>query len=464
MISVKLTKAQRPQEGLSLDPDFSQVKGQAADYSIDSDNIFWGTEIYPTQIKNVKDIISGILKTKYFKIRLQQPMASRDGKTFTPDICLPSQNNCRVGYNLDEIAELFKANSWSMVPMLSQDLSELKVTDKTIGSYVDFVDWFVSRYKDDANIKYVELINAPAFDWKGTKEQLLELNNRVYGRIKSKYPDIMIGTPGFEYMMDTPSTDKSVQEIEYFLNKDNGARFDFWAFHGYPLTGNNLTGIYPPTRTAINNKYGGIYGILEIRRRLDANGWQDRLIIDTEHTGTTLPKPAISDAEDELDAAFTIQELVLKRTLKSNGSFVLSGIMPLKIIPRGDRGEFAWASLKPDGSLTRTVKAVSLLWSKLNEYTYSSHINGEFDNENQPWIEKFISGNKELYIFFKPFKYREGETIKLDGQTLNYNLILSKAPASIILTDIEGSVLNLTPSQTVTLEAVNPPMFLEVSY
>lgn len=437
------------------------------DHTIDSDKFFWGTETYPGHIENLKDIISNTLKIKHFKIRLQQQMTSKDGKTFTGNVCLPSQNNCRLKYNLDEIVKIFKANNWSMIPMLSHDTSEPKVTNITIDNYVDFVDWFVSRYKDDANIRYVELINAPNMglrSWRGTKEQLLELNNRVYDRIKSKYPNIMVGTPGFEHMIDSPSEDKSVQVIEYFLNKDNGARFDFWAFHGYPLMGNKFTGIYPPTKTAINNKYAGIQGIVEIRKKFDANGWQNRLIIDTEHTGTTLPKPTISDEDDSLDAAFTLQELILKRTLKHDGNFVLSGIINLKIAPRGEMAEMLFASLNPDGSLNRTVKAVSLLWSKLKEYRYSSHINGEFNNENQVWVEKFLAGSKELYIYFKPFKYQNGRTIKLDNETVQYSLPLSKKPTSIVLTDIKGNSISITASQTIALEAVNTPQFLEVSY
>ena len=450
-----------------------QPTSQPSNRSYDADKIFWGTEAsvqlssysdIPDAVRKITDAVNNDLKTKYVKIRLQQIMVSRDGKSFTPDICLPSQINCRMRFNLDETVKLFKANNWSMIPMLSHDPTDSNITNRTIDSYVDFVDWFISRYKGEANIKYVELINAPGFWWKGTKEQLLELNNKVYERLKPKYPDIMLGTPGFEYMIDTPTADKSVQEIEFFLNKNNGARFDFWAFHGYPLTGNNFTGIYPPTKIAINNKYGGIPGILEIRKKLDANGWQNVLILDTEHTGTVLPKPTTSDEEDDLNSAYTIQELLLKRTLKVDNRFILSGIITLKMTPRGNMGEFLWGSLRPDASLTKTVKAVSLLLSKFNEYQYSSRINGDFDNENQEWVEKFQSANKELYIFFKPFRYQKGQSIRLDNQTINFTLNLDKKPNLAILTDITGKTVNINPNQILNLEAVNSPKFLEVSY
>jgi hypothetical protein len=41
-------------------------------------------------------------------------------------------------------------------------------------------------------------------------------------------------------------------------------------------------------------------------------------------------KKSISDEEYELDAAYIAQELTLKRTLRNNSSFALSGIIPLK--------------------------------------------------------------------------------------------------------------------------------------
>ncbi|HLG31219.1 MAG TPA: hypothetical protein VI387_13500, partial [Candidatus Brocadiales bacterium] len=455
---------------------YPQPTGQASTPILDADDIIWGTEggVFLSSYSDISDttrrlisVINNNLKLRYVKVRIQQPSVSIVGKSFTPNICMPSQDNCRVRFNLDETARLFKANNWSMVPMLSHDPNDSNITASDIDSYVEFVDWFVSKYKNEANVRYVELVNAPIHWWKGAKEQLLELNNKVYDRVKGKYPDILIGTPGFEYMLDNPSSEMEIQQIEYFLDERNGAKFDFWAFHGYPLTGRRMTGIYPPTKSGFNNRYGGIPGILEIRKKLDANGWHNREIIDTEHTGMSGPaQPEISDETDKLDAAYTTQELLLKRTLKSRGKFVLSGIFPLKIYPKGNRGEFAWGSLKPDASLTRTVKAVSLLRSKFGEYMHSSHISGEFDNENQVWVEKFQSGKKELYIFFKPFKYQVNRSIVMDNETINYGLVLSGTPASISLTDINGDSMNvtITPSQTIPLKAVNSLSYLEVSY
>lgn len=193
------------------------------------------------------------------------------------------------------------------------------------------------------------------------------------------------------------------------MDKNNGAKFDFWAFHGYPTVIIGIDSVYPPTTKAKYNKYSGIYGLLKIREKLNEDGWEDRLIMDMEHTGAFPGKPSFAADEDKLVAAYMIQELLFKKTLQFNNKSVLTGIFPLKIASRGNKGEFLWASLDIGGSITHTVKAVSILLDKLNQYNWVSHISGEFDNENQAWIEKFHLGdNKELYIFFKLLEYKIG--------------------------------------------------------
>jgi hypothetical protein len=132
-----------------------------------------------------------------------------------------------------------------MVPMLTHN-TDVAITDSEIESYVRFVYWFLKLYQSDAAIEYVELINAPVADvWKGTNQQLVQLQNMTYDMIKNQFPGVMVGTPGFEYFNDeiddnnpnTKSVDEDAYEkIQFFLNKDNAAKFDFWAFHGYPLS------------------------------------------------------------------------------------------------------------------------------------------------------------------------------------------------------------------------------------
>ncbi|MEK6567541.1 MAG: hypothetical protein AABZ27_02225, partial [Candidatus Omnitrophota bacterium] len=438
--------------------------------SVDADGVLWGTETYPNVIGQTKGIINKTLKINYVKMRLQLPMVTKDGKTFTAKICMPSQSVCVKQHDLDAAVKLFKENNWSMVPMLSHDNEDKIIDSSDIDNFVDFADWFVSRYKNDARIKYIELVNSPAYWWNGSEKQLLDLSNKTYNRIKNKYPDIMVGTPGFEYWNDASGENstgggKAVRQVEYFLDKNNEAKFDFWAFHGYPTVIMDTPTVYPPNKKAKYNKYAGIHGLLEIRDKLNDNGWEDRLIMDMEHTGIFPGKPFFTAEEDKLESAYMVHELLLKKTLRSNNKSVLAGIFPLKIASRGNKGEFLWASLNTDGSITHTVKAVSIILDKFNQYNWVSRISGEFDDENQAWIEKFHLGdNKELYIFFKPFEYRTGQTIAFDNKIIRHGLSLSKKPAKITLTDIYGNILNVIVNTSIILESENAPKFLEVEY
>jgi endo-1,4-beta-mannosidase len=107
---------------------------------------------------------------------------------------MPSISNCKVTYDFDDTVQYFKENNWSMIPMLSFDTTKTTVTSKDIDDYGDFVEWFVSRYKLDANIKYIELTNDPNKYWKGTNTQLIELNNETYEKIKENNPSLNVCT------------------------------------------------------------------------------------------------------------------------------------------------------------------------------------------------------------------------------------------------------------------------------
>lgn len=469
----------------------------SASNSIDADGFLWGAEgnvntadanDLPPEATAARNAINETLKTKYVKLRISRGFFSTTdgGQTFSSIYCLPTSTQCNVSFNMDEVAKLYQENGWSMVPMLRTEETQT-ITTALIDDYVNFVDWFVGRYKSTASIEMMELVNSPLpgtdtwSTWKGTNAQLVELTNKTYDRIKSKYPGIAVGTPGFEYWVDSTSGSDGafVAVIEYFLNASNGAKFDFWAFHGYPLRARDAqdrpVGPYPPTMTPLVNKYANVPGILQVRAALDANDWKDRKIVDTEHDNITAPGQTITAESDALDAAYLVQELTLKRTLMSNGTRVVSGALPLKMAIRETTGapgcggsttcgEAGLSSLNADGSVTLHVKAMALLWSKLKDYSYAGHVNGAFDDEGRAWVEKFSAGKKELYIFFKPFKYVSGQKIALDNESLNYTLDLGSVPSSVLLTDVTGTATTVAPAQSLTVAAENSPKFLEVTY
>jgi hypothetical protein len=512
----------------------------------EAEDFIWGTEGQGTLIsdyanipeanQNIINILKNELNLKYIKIRIRLPV---DGE-FTPDLCTlrgafysGSDPACSqqgaAQFNLDETVKVFKENNWSMFPMFSHAGGpghNVPIDTAHIERYVEFVDWFVGRYKKDGNIQFIELINAPSFTWKGTEQQLLELNNKTYERIKSKYSEIQIGTPGFEYFRDAPEKNsgrKHTRFRDYFLDSD--AKFDFWAFHGYPTRGEKgLQDIYPPTRTAKHDTYSGISGIARIRKKLNERGWSERKIIDAENTGV-LGFGIFNENDDKLNAAYMVQQLTLKRTLNVDGKTVLSGIISMKILPhkpkrggkrgafqggspgmrgpaggrpkmgppggagRPPRGQFQggtrrplpgkesgmdeqqavgggespWGSLNSDGSVSLTVKAVGLYLSMLGNSTYIDRISGNFDS-NQVWIEKFGDGKKELYVCFKPFEYGDGRRFVLDSRKSNCTINFKTVPSKITSSDIFGNRLELVPQKSFTHSVGNVPEIIEVRY
>ncbi len=430
----------------------------------DADGFLWGTEVLaavedasqlPDHVRWSLDAVreSGLTTVK---VRFQRQFFARKSGSFSVEGAMPSARDPRVRFDLDETVKLFKERGWSMVPMLSA--YPLEVNDGTLNDYPEWVEWFVSRCAADADIRYVELVNCPVLDWKGTPAQLADANNLVYERVKKKHPEILVGTVGFEYWVD--ASDRSVEQVEYFLDPKNDVKFDFWAFHGYPLVTRIGAPFRPPTRKPTRNKYAGIPGIVEVRRRLDANGWKDRPMFDTEHVGIVPTGPRIDDERDQADAAYMVQELLLKRTLQLDGRRCLDGIIALKMYARKESGEFAFGSLKPDGSASRALHAVRVLLAKITGFKHAGHVSGEFDQEDV-WVEKFRAGRKELYVFFKPFG---GDDVRLDGKAVKHTLKLEKKPSSVTLFDASGAATKMEPREAVVLEAENAPKYLEVEY
>jgi hypothetical protein len=76
--------------------------------------------------------------------------------------------------------------------MFSNDTTLPSISETDIDRYVKFTSWFVEKYKEDMSIKYVEQVNNPERYWRGTDKQLLDQSIKVYDKLKTKYPDLMV--------------------------------------------------------------------------------------------------------------------------------------------------------------------------------------------------------------------------------------------------------------------------------
>lgn len=427
------------------EPNIPKIK---TDNTIDAEGLIWGTEIElmksggDSSYYKLVDVINNVLKLKNIKIRVNAG-ESRDKNNFCTNF------GCS---DLEKTAEIFHENNWSMMPMfLYHPVSENAVLDEEITEYSEFIIWFLDNFKNSANIKKIELINAPGIGkiWEKSEEDLYTFSKETYEKVKEKYPNVLIGTPGFEYFNDLPISNeqKSVKQAVYFMENPN---FDFWAFHGYSIIGK--CGKTPPTKKSEFNKYAGINEIKNVKSQIG-----NIPIIDTEFT---FGKNAVG-TNDKLSAAYIVQSAVLKKSIaKSSG---LAGVMPLKIrCYSQEQGDDQWASLNTDCSATKTLNSFGILLDKLKIFKYNSHVSGKWDDENTAWIEKFTSSDKELYIFFKPFKCNNG--INFDNEIKTYELKLNSVPKSVKLIDILGNEKTLQPSKTISLKSENTPQYLEIDY
>ncbi len=397
-------------------------------------------------------VVERELRATYVKIRL----TAQPTEPFTSRSCQP---DC---FDLDATVWLFKEKGWSMVPMISAPAGP-GVTSVDVGRYVRFVEWFLTRYRDDAKVEYLELVNNPAGPgWRGTDDDLLAIQNGVYERVHAGFPGVKVGTHGVEMFADStgPEAARQLQILELLLDGARGARFDFLAFHGYKPLGDD--GPYPPTRSTLHNRFAPIEGILELRKRLDANGWGDRGLLDTESTYMS-PLETLS-SWGETSAALMAQSLVRKRALLSNGKPALLGALPLKVSPRCEpagNGECGWADLAPDGAPTPAVRAVIAVQRALADASPSGHVSGTLDVDREAWVERFVRpGGREVYVAFQPFASTGRPT--LDGATLSYTLDLGAPPRAITVTESDGAPRALPSAARVPLVVGYAPTFVEV--
>ena len=138
------------------------------------------------------------------------------------------------GMNYYHIFELSNEYDVSVFPAFYKLGGEL---DTNTQRYADFVIDFLDEFNDE-NIKYIELQNEPMASnhFTGTSIDLANSTTAAYNEVKNKYPEIIVGSPGF---LISAVNDEENNSINEYMDEYLGAnpKFDVFMLHNYPKSG-----------------------------------------------------------------------------------------------------------------------------------------------------------------------------------------------------------------------------------
>lgn len=242
--------------------------------------------------------------------------------------------------------------------------------------------YIVGRYLGRGGFKHVEVGNEPDYSqfWPAprTMQEFYDLYVRTAKAIKTAYPSLKVGGPGFTHNCFKTSEGKT--QLSAFLSyvKAQGAPLDFFSWHQY----SNDPGDY---------KTGAVY----IRQQLDANGFTA-----TENHITEW------NSDDRNDNPADVR-LGGKGAAIITGSWItlMQNGMHQSLFFRGNDTSMAlptfYGLLYADGTYKRNAHAFSL-WSKVSAYPYrlnSSVTSGALDVSKIHLLAgRNSSGNKALLL------------------------------------------------------------------
>jgi hypothetical protein len=225
------------------------------------------------------------------------------------------------------------------------------------------------------------------------------INNDVYERVKREYPDIPVGTPGFEFWEEQGTLSEDC--LRGFFGHDPRPRFDVFAFHPYPphLLPREDDEFVPLCTTCSHQENpltDQLQAVEKIRSLLEEAGYHDVSILDTEAFGYVF---GAVEGDESKRAVWTAQRYVLSRSLVHDGFFHLTysnfynaGLQPF------DFG--LWGS---DWQPRETLSAYLVTTKAIREFPgYLGRLSGT-QGESEVWVEVFINENSErLFVLFNP--------------------------------------------------------------
>ncbi len=315
-------------------------------------------------------------------------------------------------FDFDAIAKFSQLYDIPVLPAFMRSKQSERGTSPE--KYAEFVLAFLKRYKKKMSIKYVEFHNEPAETndgtgkgrkWIGTAHQLVKVNNLTYDKIKSKYPDIQVGSPGFCTGSAVEADKYSIPFFKrYFKAKP---KFDFFALHDYPKNISRTQG------TRIGDFVSTYHFFDTYREFLSSYGYGNKPILITEgFDDKPIKKNQMLtwDWADEDEACVLILESYI-HTLSNVGKNNVIG----KILS-GIKTDSATSM----GLIDRRTKIirnhyffVKYMLDMFKQYPiYSGRIAGRLNSEDY-WIVEFknIDG-KKMWIAFNPLNYETSNELR----------------------------------------------------
>jgi hypothetical protein len=321
------------------------------------------------------------------------------------------QGNCDWSKDINyyHIFELSNEYNISVLPAFYK-LGNIK--DKDAQEYANYVIKFLDEFKDE-NIKLIELQNEPinAYDFSkgishnfaGTPTDLANSNIAVYDEVKKKYPEIIIGSPGF-LTSSVKSEDNNLLRNEYFDEYFNAnPKFDVFMLHNYLRSSSYLQDVL-----ISSDKYNFMseYYIFDTYRSLlDDYGYEDVPILVTEGQ---LDMPFVDnggknlwDYLDDDDIAILLAERFVFTLSNKNNNVIGSMISGIEsdynnaLFNYNENQESYFTYNKFD------------FYKKILSYTekypiYSKHIAGDVDSLDY-WIEEFENDDEQkMWLAFCP--------------------------------------------------------------
>lgn len=371
-----------------------------------------------------------------------------------------SRENAEVYFDYDSIATLSQQYNISVIPMFLRSKQGERERDPV--EYAEYIYTFIKRYHQSMNIRFIEFQNEPNADndgsgggknWPGTAADLAKVGSAAYEKVKSEFPNIMIGTAGFitgSRKMIEMYTKKFYEA--YFLSRP---KFDVFLFHDYPKNMSYMQG------SGVGDLASQYYNFDSYRNLLNRYSYHDKPILVTEGNEE---KPGLSDGEaaTQYVASFIMAKINAGKN-RVLGKFISNGIMSSKPI--------ALINVKT-GQRTKQFEVVRQVITFLSEYPlHSQHIAGEINSEYY-WVEEFKNKKGEkLWVAFCPLLYETKDGLrpkdleivkKVQKYPQTVTLNVSSIQSVKIATILDGQVQTITAENgKITFTLGESPMLVE---